>query len=85
MLTDQLKSFNVDLTQGRVMMVQDSTPINIRETAEYFNSTGLLIDEAYILERPLDGGKGFAISCDPNRMKKEGFRWRLSKNSTPLF
>ena len=90
LLSEQLKGVNVDLTESIINRQVNNVPqINIQETTAYHNGNSLLIDEAYIIERPLDGGKGFAITCDPSKLKTEdangkvNARWRLGKNVAP--
>lgn len=82
-LIDELKSIKVNMTKTRIPITEGQIPINVTETSAYHNGKGLIFDDGIIIERPLDGGQGFAITCDPAKLTKEGARWRLFKNPSP--
>ena len=88
LLTNQLKSMEVDMTKGKVGVVREIVVPNIIETNKYAHDgagSQLLFEDGIFIEKPLDGGKGFAITCDPAKIKSEGYRWRLFKNPSPVF
>lgn len=82
MLTDELKSIDVDLTQGRVNNLQNNAVAQITETHKYGGTAYMVEDSGLFIERSLDGNK-WAMSFDPMKIKAEGVRWRLAKNSLP--
>jgi len=85
LLADELRKVSVDKTRGHVGNSSAVEQYKLTETTAYHNGAAFIGEDGILFERPVEGGKGIAITCDPSKLKAEGARWRMFKHSAPMY
>lgn len=80
-LSEQLRGIKVDQTKGHVA-TETQKSVQVTESYSYGNSGAIVMENGLFIERPTDGSKGIAMSCDPSKLNPTGARWRMFKHSS---